>query len=174
VTEVSPALCFQGRSWVFPDANVNTDLMMPSRAYRQELADQATMVFSANRPGWAALVQQGDIIVGGRNFGTGSGRPVGRILKHLGVVAVVSESMNDLFMRNSFNWGIAAVECPGVLDIVEEGDGISLDLVAGTLTNAESGRQLPVPPVPPQLRAVLEAGGLFQRVQREGFIDWSG
>jgi 3-isopropylmalate dehydratase small subunit len=34
-------------------------------------------VFRANRPGWIDEVQEGDIIVGRRDFGTGSSRPQG-------------------------------------------------------------------------------------------------
>ncbi|MBI2528153.1 MAG: hypothetical protein HYV93_19505 [Candidatus Rokubacteria bacterium] len=39
--------------------------------------------FAANRPGWAVQVRPGDILVAGRNGGTGSGRPAARTTKDL-------------------------------------------------------------------------------------------
>jgi len=38
-------------------------------------------VFRTNRPGWIDEVQEGDIIVGGRNFGIGSSRPGPQLLQ---------------------------------------------------------------------------------------------
>jgi 3-isopropylmalate/(R)-2-methylmalate dehydratase small subunit len=51
-------------------------------------------------PARTAEVRPGDIIGGGRNFGTGSSRPGSLLLKHLGIVALVAETINGLFYRN--------------------------------------------------------------------------
>ena len=62
-----------GRVWKFGD-DINTDLMLPGPLLTASEAEQARAVFSANRPGWIDQIAPGDIIVGGRNFGTGSSR----------------------------------------------------------------------------------------------------
>ncbi len=60
---------FAGRTWVFGD-NINTDLMYPNTSFRATEEERRKLVFSANRPGWSTVVRQGDILVGGLNFGT--------------------------------------------------------------------------------------------------------
>jgi 3-isopropylmalate/(R)-2-methylmalate dehydratase small subunit len=59
---------FTARVWKFPD-NINTDLILPNRAFYLTPEEQVKFVFSANRPGWVDRVQPGDILIGGRNFG---------------------------------------------------------------------------------------------------------
>ena len=165
-------MIMQGRAWVFPDANISTDLLMPSHVMRLDVDEQAKNIFLVNRPGWPDLVRPGDFIVAGPNFGTGSGRPIGRTLRHLGIAAIVAESVNGLFQRNAFNWGLAAVEAPGILDSMTEGDEIVLDLIDAKVTNLRTGAYVAMPRVPQPLLDLLADGGIFERLYRQGFIDW--
>ena len=41
----------------------------------------AKQVFASYRPGWAREVREGDVLVGGPNFGTGSSRPAAELLR---------------------------------------------------------------------------------------------
>ena len=63
------AMHFKGRVWMVGD-NINTDLILPNKAFYLTHEEQTQYVFSANRPGWAQQVQKGDILIGGHNFGT--------------------------------------------------------------------------------------------------------
>ena len=160
----------EGRAWLFPEANINTDLIMPAAAFRLPVEEQVKLIFSANRPGWTELVKPGDIIVGGRNFGTGSSRPGSELLKRLGIAGVVADSINDLFYRNCVNYALPALECQGVSTIVEEGDRVRIDVRAGTFTNLRTGQELRSAPMPDMLWQIIEAGGLFERLRAEGYI----
>ena len=104
-----------GKVWKFGD-NINTDLMLPSVVNEgsASLEDQARMVFRANRPGWVDEMTPGDFIVGGRDYGMGSSRPAARSLRKIGVGCLIAESINGLFFRNCVNFGMLALECPGV------------------------------------------------------------
>src|SRR6185295_13897341 len=102
---------YTARVWKFED-NINTDLILPSIAFYLSPPEQARYVFHANRPDWAAQVQPGDIIIGGKNFGMGSSRPAARSLKTLQIGALVAHSINGLFFRNAVNWALPAMECP--------------------------------------------------------------
>lgn len=75
-------MTFTGRVWKAGD-DISTDLMMPGRTIVLPPAERVKHRFEANRPGWAAQVRPGDILVAGRNHGTGSGRPAAQIMKHL-------------------------------------------------------------------------------------------
>src|SRR5271169_6613279 len=105
------SLTASGRVWIFTDDNINTDLMMPQSVFGKSLEEQMRNVFATYRPGWAGEVRPGDILVGGRNFGTGSSRPGALLLKRLGIAALVASSINGLFYRNCVNYALPAMEC---------------------------------------------------------------
>ena len=58
----------QGKAWKFGD-HINTDLILPGPVMLLPFDEQPKYSFQANRPGWVDEVQQGDVIVGGQNFG---------------------------------------------------------------------------------------------------------
>jgi 3-isopropylmalate/(R)-2-methylmalate dehydratase small subunit len=160
----------EGRTWVFAEDNVNTDLMMPAATFRMPRAEQAKHVFATYRPGWAASIERGDILIGGRNFGTGSSRPAPSLMADLGIVAVVAESLNGLFFRNCVNSGVGAVECPGIVGAVTEPDTVAIDLASGTVTNRRTGVSLAGSALPDELIAIITDGGLLPRLQRGGYV----
>lgn len=168
---MSPAVrVVEGRTWVFADANVNTDLIMPSAAFRLPEEEQVKLVFSTNRPGWAQQVRPGDVLIGGRNFGTGSSRPGAELLHRVGVGALVAESINDLFYRNCVNYALPALECPGITAAVEEGDIVRVDVGEGTVINVRTGQTLAGARMPEMLLEIIAAGGLLQRLKAEGYV----
>jgi 3-isopropylmalate/(R)-2-methylmalate dehydratase small subunit len=160
----------EGRTWVFPDANLNTDLIMPAAAFRLPREEQVKLVFSANRPGWVDEVTPGDILIAGRNFGTGSSRPGAELFRRLGIAGLVAESINDLFYRNCVNYALPVLECAGIVRSVTEGDRVRLDIGSGTVTNLNSGLVLHGAPMPSLLREIIAAGGLFEKLRAEGYI----
>src|SRR3981189_3350565 len=107
------------RVWKFGD-DINTDLMLPGPLLTASEEEQRRAVFSANRPGWVDQVRRGDIIIGGRNFGTGSSRPAARSLRNLGLGALIAESINGLFFRNAVSFGFLALQRPGITTAFEE------------------------------------------------------
>src|SRR6266852_4061234 len=138
----SEALIGEGRVWLFADDNINTDLMMPQSVFAKSLDEQMRNVFATYRPGWVDQVRPGDILVGGRNFGTGSSRPGSLLLKRLGIAALVAESINGLFYRNCVNYALPAMECPGIRDFVHEGETARVDVAAGIAENLTRSTRL--------------------------------
>lgn len=158
---------FSGRVWTFGD-NISTDLMMPGAiiygAMSGRTSPDETVPFcmSANRPGWYKAVEPGDILVGGCNFGAGSGRPAYVPLRAMGIQAVVAESVGRLFYRNCINGGFLVIGCPGITGLVAEGDRLEIDLAAGVARKAGTDRTVAFPRVPddsPPMQ-ILRAGGL--------------
>lgn len=158
----------RGRVWKFGD-NISTDLMMPGSitfgAESGQISPEKTVPYcmSANRPGWYKLVQSGDILVAGVNFGAGSSRPGYLPLQAAGIQAVVAESVSRLFYRNCINGGLLAISCPGITQLVEEGDYAEINPSIGKITKVGSDEGLPFPPLvddsPPV--QILKAGGLI-------------
>lgn len=159
-----------GRVWTFGD-NISTDLMLPRPFMLKPPEEQKRAVFTANRPGWVDEVQPGDLLVAGRNFGTGSGRPAARSLRNLGIGCLLAESINGLFFRNCVNFGLLAMECPGIAAMFEEGQMAELSLADFTVRNRSTGAVLKGVPIPEPLLELMQGGGVFPLLERRGLID---
>jgi 3-isopropylmalate/(R)-2-methylmalate dehydratase small subunit len=159
-----------GRVWKFGD-NISTDLLLPRPFMLRPPEEQQRAVFAANRPGWVDAVRAGDILVAGRNFGTGSARPAARSLRNLGLGCLLAESINGLFFRNCVNFGFLAMECPGVGAAFEEGQTAELSLDDFTVLNRETGRRLKGTPIPESLLELMQGGGVYPLLEAKGLID---
>jgi len=158
-----------GRVWKFGD-NINTDLMLPGDVHAGSEEDQAGAVFRANRPGWLQEMARGDLIVGGRNYGTGSSRPAARSLRNIGIACLIADSINSLFFRNCVNFGLVALECPGVSAVFEELQTADISLDDFTVKNRATGIVLKAEPVPEHLLAMMQSGGLYPLLEKQGYI----
>lgn len=158
-----------GKVWKFGDF-ISTDLMMPGPASALSENEQMKWVFQANRPGWAGEVAAGDIIIGGKSYGVGSGRPASRSLRNLGVACLLAESITRLFFRNSVNFGLLALECPGISTAFEEGQIAEVSVNDWTVRNASTGTVLKILPIPEALVALMQSGGVFPLLEREGLV----
>jgi 3-isopropylmalate/(R)-2-methylmalate dehydratase small subunit len=158
-----------GRVWKFGD-DINTDLIFPHTAFRASPEEQAKLVFSDNRPGWSSLALAGDIIVAGRNFGTGSSRPGALLLKRLGLCGMVADSMNGLFFRNCIGYGFPALQASGVSDLFDEGDRAECNLKTGVVKNITSGKEIMGIPVSESMIETLAAGGITELLTQKGYM----
>ncbi len=150
-----------GRVWKYGD-NVDTDAIIPARylnmSLPEELAEHCMEDIDA---GFAGSVQPGDIIVGGDNFGCGSSREHAPLaIKGAGVSCVIANSFARIFYRNAINIGLPILECPEAVAETEKGDELTVDLTAGTITNARTGKTYRTSPLPEFVMGIVEAGGL--------------
>jgi len=148
-----------GTAWKFPQDDINTDLIRLEIYAHLPLAQQAKHCLETLDPTFASRVAAGDIVVGGRNFGCGSSRPAHAALKALGVGAVIAESFGRIFFRSSISDNLLVTPCAGIVDFVNTGDRIELDVVAGQVRNLTSGAVLECTPLPGVLREIVECGG---------------
>ena len=122
----------------------------------------AKHVLESLNPEFPRKVQQGDIIVAGRNFGCSSGRAIApKAIKAAGVAAVVAEGFSRTFYRNGHEVGLPILELPGIHDFVETGDRLRVDIANGAVTNLNSGKTIEGSPAPEFLLKMLRAGGLI-------------
>lgn len=159
----------RARVWKFPE-NVNTDQIIPNRAYYFTPEEQLAYIFDAMRPGWVDEMEKGDIIVAERNFGMGSSRPAARNLNLLGVGCLVAETINGLFYRNSVNFGLPALECEGVSGLFEEGQTAEVSFEDFSVRNLDTGETLQAREVPESLLRILTAGGLYPLLEAENLL----
>jgi len=158
----------RGRAWKFGDG-ISTDHIAPGRLFhlRSNLPELAKHVLEDARTDFAPNVQPGDFVVGGSNFGQGSSREhAPTIIKLAGVGAVLAKGFARIFFRNCINVGLAPILCD--TDGIDEGDQLEVDLAAGEVRNVTKGTTLAFAPLPPVMRAILDAGGLVPYVKAHG------
>lgn len=159
-----------GRAWVFPEPSINTDVVMQRAGHYLPLDRQRDLVMAAIRPGWGHLVREGDVLVAGPNFGTGSSRPIVNLLRSLGIVGIVAVSVGEIFFRNCVSYAMPVLECSSVLDIVEEGDIVEFDISTGVLLNATNARSARGAAVPQMLLETIAAGGTYAQLRAAGYM----
>ncbi len=108
-----------------PKDNMNTDAIYGKEyTYRDNVPpDVMAKVAMLNYdPEFQNIAREGDILVGGWNFGTGSSREqAATALKYRGIQLVVAGSYSQIFKRNAFNNGYIVLECPGLVRAFKEG-----------------------------------------------------
>lgn len=156
------------RVWKYGD-NVNTDVIFPGKyTYtishdKEELARHALEDLD---PSFANDARAGDVIVAGRNWGNGSSREQAvTCLVAAGVYAVIAKSFARIYYRNAINNGLLVIECPQVVDRVESGDWISIDMEAAQIHL--NGCAFSFAPLPEQVRRILDAGGIIDYLQQQ-------
>jgi len=149
----------EGRAWIFPQDDINTDQIHLSVYSHLPIAEQAKHCLETLDPTFASSVAPGDVVIAGRNFGCGSARPAHLDLLELGVAAVVAESVDRKFFGNALSGGLPALSCPGIVQAMRPGDRVRVDLEDGRITELRDGRSVMSIPLPDFARAMLRFGG---------------
>lgn len=157
----------QGSVFKYGD-NVDTDVIIPARYLntidRGELASHCMEDIDAD---FAKKVKEGDVIVAGRNFGSGSSREHAPIaIKASGISCVIAESFARIFYRNAINTGLAIIECPEAVKGIDSGDTISVDFEAGLIKNVTKGTEFAFHAFPPFIQNIIASGGLLKAIKK--------
>src|SRR6266446_9139426 len=158
---MSDLLVFEGNCWKFGH-NIPTDEITPTHVVWKSFSEMAKHVLESLNPDFPQKVQQGDIIVAGRNFGCSSGRAIApKAIKATGVGVVIAEFFSRTFYRNGPEIGLPLLEAPGLHDLVETGHRIRVDIQRGTIENLTTGRTIQGRAPTGLLLDMLRAGGLI-------------
>ncbi|KAI8143779.1 hypothetical protein BJV82DRAFT_609407 [Fennellomyces sp. T-0311] len=96
--------------------NLNTDGIYPGKyTYNDDMTidDMKKVVMENYDPNFVNMVQDGDILVGGFNFGTGSSREqAATAIKSRNIQIMIAGSYSDIFKRNSINNALLLIDSP--------------------------------------------------------------
>ena len=174
----------KGRLVFAPQDNLNTDgIYGKDYTYREDMTREmmAKVVMENYDPAFAAKIQAGDIVVGGRNFGTGSSREQAvTALQAKGIPCVVAGSFSQTFLRHAFNNGFLCSETPQLLDRLREqlkdaiaakertiipGEELVIDFQSGVIT--WRGEQFTFPALGSVPQGLVVAGGVENVVRKK-------
>jgi 3-isopropylmalate/(R)-2-methylmalate dehydratase small subunit len=149
--------------------DIDTDVIIPARYLNTsdpfELAKHCMEDLDA---GFVTKVESGDILVADENFGCGSSREHAPIsIKAAGVDVVIAKSFARIFYRNAINTGLPIMEAPEAVDGISDGDRVTVDADAGTITNETTGLTYSAQPFPPFVKDIIEKGGLIEAVKEK-------
>jgi homoaconitate hydratase len=105
---------------LFCDAdNLNTDGIYPGKyTYREDMSKEqmAAVAMENYDENFQSIAQEGDLLLSGFNFGTGSSREqAATSLAYRGIRLVIAGSYSATYKRNAFNNGYLLVDCPDLL-----------------------------------------------------------
>ena len=151
--------------------NVDTDVIIPARylniADKKELAAHCMEDIDTN---FVKVVNDGDVMVGGFNFGCGSSREhAPMVIKESGISCVIAKTFARIFYRNAINIGLAILECPEASEKIEAGDEVAVDFDTGVITNVTKNETYQANPFPEFIKEIFQAGGLMASIkERQG------
>ena len=158
------------RIWKF-GVDVDTDQIVPGRyaPYMRPNEDVGQAAFIEARPEFAESAQPGDVIVAGDNFGCGSSREYAPLaLKRRRVGAIIAGSFARIFYRNAINLGIPLFVAPELVDRLEDGAEVGLDLANTSLASA--GVVYILPELPAFAQEIIQAGEIVPYVREHGLF----
>ena len=147
--------------------NVDTDVIIPARylniADKKELATHCMEDIDTN---FVKVVKDGDVMVGGYNFGCGSSREhAPMVIKEAGISCVIAKTFARIFYRNAINIGLAILECPEASEKIDSGDEVAIDFDTGVITNLTKGETYQANPFPDFIKKIIQAGGLMADIK---------
>lgn len=157
--------------WNYADCdNLNTDQMFAgSLTYKVQSSDAEAIrphLFKDFDPRFAEELQEGDVIIGGENFGCGSSREHPSVgLAHAGVKAVIVKSVNRIFYRSAINQGLPLMVLPEAVNVYKQGDKVEVDLSGGRVFIGD--HSLPFEALPSKLLQILESKGLVNWILKQ-------
>jgi 3-isopropylmalate dehydratase small subunit len=161
-----PPTVLQGRVWVVQMDNIDTDMIFHNRYLAiTDIEEMGKYTFD-NLDGhedFAEKAGRGDLVVTGKNFGSGSSRQQAvDCFKSLGIQAILAESFGAIYERNAINaaFPILTYENLDVLEL-ESGNIIRVDMASGEIQNITKNKKSHIEPFSEVQIDIYKNGGLF-------------
>ena len=153
----------KGKAFKYGD-DVDTDVIIPARHLTSaDPSHLAAHCMEDIDPSFVDDVKEGDIMVGGKNFGCGSSREHAPIaIKASGISLVIADSFARIFYRNAINVGLPIMESPEAASAIGKGDEVEADFDTGMIRDLTTGQTFTAKPFPTFIKKIIDAGGLVE------------
>ncbi len=107
--------------------------------------------------------KKGDIVVAGKNFGSGSSRQQAvDCFLSLGIQAIIAESFGAIYERNAINAAFPVITCKSLNNLdLNDGDMIKVDLKTGEITNLRNNQTAKAEPFSEVQYEIYQKGGFL-------------
>jgi len=153
--------------------DIDTDIIIPTQYMTlRTIEEMSRFAFQPLRPEIPEIVERGDILLCGKNFGCGSSREQApAIIKSLGFSCIIAKSFARIFYRNALNNGIFVIENSELYDLVNEGDKITIDFDKFTIF-INGNREIKIGRIPDTFINMIKSGGIvayWSKVNRDRY-----
>ena len=160
------SLSAQGRVWFIEEDNIDTDMIFHNRYLAiTDINEMGQYTFDnlAGYEDFAKKCKPTDIIVTGKNFGSGSSRQQAvDCFKNLGISVILAESYGAIYERNAINAAMPIMIYDSVKEIdLKDGDEIYVDFITGKIENKRNGKTTQAHPFSDVQAEIFQNGGLF-------------
>ncbi len=159
----------KGRIWLIERDNIDTDMIFHNRYLAiTDMREMGQYAFD-NLEGYkdfAKKAQPGDIIVAGKNFGSGSSRQQAvDCFISLGIQAVIARSFGAIYERNAINAAFPVLTYGSFEKIdLKDGDVITINLLTGDVVNERNGLITVINPFYDAQYEIYIKGGLLGKI----------
>ena len=157
-----------GFAYILGD-DINTDDIVPSHTLTmRDTHEMAKCTLEFIDPNFAKNIDQGNIIIAGENFGTGSSREEAvNVFKVLGIKAIIAKSFARIYFRNLINLGIPGITVNWNEKTFSKGDNLEISLKEGLIFNKTKSIKLEFEKLPNFLTKILEEGGIINQLKKK-------
>lgn len=160
-------MAIRGKVHKFGD-DINTDDIISAKCLNTTDAKElGKHCMETIAPDFAHKVEDGDIIVGGKNFGCGSSREHAPIaIKGSGISCVIAKSFARIFFRNAINMGLPILELKEA-DQINQDDELEIYLSKGEIKNLTQNIIYKSQSFAEFMQELIQAEGLMQWIKRK-------
>ena len=159
-------MSLEGKVWRYGD-NIDTDVIIPARYLNSfDPKDLASHCMEDIDETFSKKVEEGDIMVGGKNFGCGSSREHAPVaIKASGVPVVIAASFARIFYRNGINIGLPLLEIGDEVEKIKADDELTVNVATGEIKDLTTGDVFKAHPLPGFVQEIAQAGGLINYIK---------
>ncbi len=156
----------KGRVWLIKKDDIDTDMIFHNRYLQITDPEKMGQYIFDNLKGYETFAQKvkpGDIVVTGKNFGSGSSRQQAVDgFKTLGVQAILAESFGAIYERNAINAAMPVLTYDTLEAVdLQNADVIVINFENGYLTNKRNGKSIQITPFSEVQMEIYKNDGLF-------------
>jgi len=171
---IEGALLYVGKDNLNTDGIYGKEFTYQDNLSPEEMGTKAMLNYD---PQFQTLAREGDVLIGGYNFGSGSSREqAATALKYRGIRMIIAGSYSQTYKRNAFNNGYIVIECPALVDelkaayadeaapTIRTGRNVAIDFTRATIASGDKGYAFA--PLGEVAQELIVKGG-FEAVIRE-------
>jgi len=156
----------EGKIWLLQQDNIDTDMIYHNRHLAITDINEMGKFSFGNLKGWENYAQQseaGDIIITGKNFGSGSSRQQAvDCFKSLQNQAILAQSFGAIYERNAINAGFPVLTYKDLSGLeLKNRDTVVIDLKKSTILNKRNSKMASLDPFSPVQMDIYKTGDLL-------------
>jgi homoaconitate hydratase family protein/3-isopropylmalate dehydratase small subunit len=164
--DTAKPLVVEGRVWLIDVDNIDTDMIFHNRYLTITDINEMGQYTFDNLKGFedfASKAGEGDIVVTGRNFGSGSSRQQAvDCFRSLGIEVIIARSFGAIYERNAINAAFPILTCNDISALeIRNGDRLRVDFATGKIENTTRNKDLTIDPFSEVQMEIYKNDGLF-------------